>query len=165
MLDRIRSPVERRQSGGRPYRQPNRYGRPCVRTLAVRRDLTAVLLHDVSRDRQTEPEPAVTSRRSTVRLPESIEHVRQEILRDPNARIANPQLQPVPLDAAFDRDASILRRELQSVCKHVVENLVKPFRIPFDWRKFRRDLTGDGDPLRLGDDRGAGDDGFEELRD
>ena len=62
----------------RAGRQPDRHGRAVARAVARRGDSAAVRFDEVADERQSEPEPPVSSSRAAVPLPEPIEDVRQE---------------------------------------------------------------------------------------
>ena len=60
-----------------------------IGSVALRLDVTAVQLDEVAHDRQAEAHAAVRARRGRVRLAEAFEHVREELGRDADARVAH----------------------------------------------------------------------------
>ena len=73
-------------------RQPQRERRAAAVARARSRQRPAVQLRQVLRDRKAEPEAAVLARERRVRLPEPVEHERQEVRRDPHAGVADGHL-------------------------------------------------------------------------
>jgi hypothetical protein len=160
----VRRPIQRTEGIRQLRWQANGGGRPCAGAVAVRPNLTAVLLDQVPRDCEPQPEPAVGPRRTAVGLPEPIEHVREKLQRNPHTGIANLDLQPCPGHAAVERHGPAVRSELQRVGKHVVQNLMQALGITFNRRKLRVDVTLERDPLRLRRGRDSRNDRLEELR-
>ena len=58
-----------------------------------------MLLDQVTSDREAEPKAAVLTCRAAVGLPEALEHVRQELRRDPGTGVLH-----------LDADLAVLRR-------------------------------------------------------
>ena len=69
--------------GHRDDRQPHGERRAPSLAAAFNADRPAVRLDEVLDDRQPEPETAVTPRRRAIRLPERLEHRRQELSGNP----------------------------------------------------------------------------------
>src|SRR5262245_59000625 len=79
----------------------------------------AVKLDELLRDREPEPEAAIDSARGTVFLREPVEHLRQEGGRDPDAGIADRQLDVRVHSLQQHLDPPALERELDRIADQV----------------------------------------------
>src|SRR5262249_44086152 len=113
-----------------PPRKPHREGRPAI-GLALRRDLTAHRLDDLTDDPEAQPEAAVVTRRDGPL--EAIEDAREILAGDADAAVANrePDLGVVARIGRpdFDRDRPALP-VLHGVGDQVRQDLVEPPAIP-----------------------------------
>ena len=73
----------------------------------------------------------------SVRLPERLEHVRQELWLDPDPRIAHGDLHVRALTAQRYLDSSALRRELDRIAHQIPDDLLQAIRIPHELPDFR----------------------------
>ena len=113
-------------------RQPNGECRPVV--LAGARDAhrAAVQLDEVLHDRQPEAQAADRARRRGVRLPEAVEHVRQEFGLDPDAGVGDGDLDVRRSRAPARPRPGRPSGELDGVGEQVPDDLLQPVRVPGD---------------------------------
>src|SRR5438093_1049116 len=69
-------------------------------------DRSAVQFHQLTRDREPQPEPAVLPRERRIRLPELVEYERKKCLRDARAGVAHLEHRFAVPTADVDRHAS-----------------------------------------------------------
>src|SRR5579871_5494318 len=88
-------------------RQANREGRPAVLATTVDRDRATMHLHQLPHNRQTQAESTSAPRGRTIRLPETLEDIRQKLWRDADARVGYAELD-------FFADSQQSQRDLSS---------------------------------------------------
>src|SRR5262249_31172868 len=101
---------------GRRLGKDDRERRALSRSGAVYLHAAAVQLDQVPHDREAESDAALALAAADIlRLPEALEHVRQELRRDALAGVADddPHLRALALEAELDPSAA--RRELDGV--------------------------------------------------
>ncbi len=122
---------------------------PCPGPSLRAPDGPAVQLHELLADREAEAEPAVLPREPAVGLQKRLEHVRQEMGRDPDAGVAHRHADDaVALDQRHHHP-SALRGELHGVRQQVPEDLLQPSAVAPD-HALDRSLDLERDPFGLG---------------
>ena len=109
-------------------RQAQREHRPTL--WAVRRcQRAAVRLSQVPRDRQSQPAAAFRAAARAVRPVETLENVRQRLLRDARAAVVHADLHPARITVQSDDDLALLRGKAQRIREQVVQDLLHPHRV------------------------------------
>ena len=85
-------------------------------------------LDELTGDGQAEAQATVLARGAAVRLPERVEHVRQELGFDAGAAVLNGQDEPV-FPRQPDIDLAVRRRELDGVREQVPDHLLQAIGI------------------------------------
>ena len=73
-------------------RQRDDESRPCADALALDRHGAAVQVDEMADDREPQAQASLRACRGTIRLPEALEHVRQERGIDPGAGVGDDDL-------------------------------------------------------------------------
>ena len=117
-------------------------------------DRAAMHLGQLAGNRQAQAETAPFARDPRVGLPKTLEHVRKELRRDPDTRVADAHfhVRVDPLEPHLNSAATV--GELDRVRQQVPQHLLQPFRIARDGRRLRIQDRLDPHALRL---RGRGD--------
>src|SRR5260221_14211401 len=87
-------------------------------------------LDDVTNDRETQSKSAMRPRETSILLSESLEHVREEFLRNSSARVFYNET-PATLVIRFHSDGNLpsRRSELDRVRQEIPRNLVQAVRV------------------------------------
>src|SRR5215472_10233242 len=99
--------------------------RPEPASLALGAYGTAVQADQLAHDRQAETEPTVAARARAVRLPEAVEHVRQELRRDAFPRVGHADAGAVRTGVEVKIDPPVGGRELDRVLEQVDDDLLE----------------------------------------
>ena len=99
---------------------------------ALRADGAAVQLHQMADDGEPQPETAVLARRAPVGLAEALEHVRQELPRDADARVAHRHLHVGTVPREAKPHATAGGSELDAVHEQVPHHLLDARRVAVD---------------------------------
>jgi len=99
-------------------------------------------LDDSLRDREPE---AGARRRRLVRAPEAVEHAREVLRGDADARVGDREAHRVAVPRRADRDAPARRREADGVRPEVREDLRQARAVRQDGRECRVDFGREGD--------------------
>ncbi len=140
----------------------NRELAAAAQAFATRLDAPAVQVHESPRQREADAEPRLAPLARRVRLHEQLEHSRQHLFGNTDARIGHfenqlrmPRLGR-PLDPAADRNAPATRREFRGVLEHVRYHLREACRIHVEHSERLREihdelesLGADGGAIRL----------------
>src|SRR4029079_3403180 len=102
-----------------------REGRATTQAITVGFDAAMVKLRQVTSDRQTEAETAMSTRERAVRLFETLKHLWQEGLLDPFTVVADAQYDVLGLGVDLDGDGGALGRELDCVVQQVGGHLLQ----------------------------------------
>ena len=124
-------------------------GRSLAEALAVRGDLAAVRLDELPHDCQAEAEPPVPPRRCLIGLLERIEHVREELGRNPRTVVGHVDGDLVDLASRGEPHVTALRSELDGVREQVPHDLLQALGVGCDAPDRSVDLHFDLDVLRL----------------
>src|SRR5439155_23569141 len=108
-------------------------------------------------NRQSETETAMSAREALVRLPEPIEHIRQELGGNPYAAIDDCDFNRRVHVTQLDFDTSALRREFHGVRQQVPEHLQQALAIAVNRTQVVTRVDDDRQRLRVG----GGPDAFE----
>ena len=106
-------------------RQPHAERRALAFAGAGRVHRAAVHLDDVADDGEAQPETAGLSRRASVGLAKALEHMRQEIRPDADARVADDDLDVRVHAFEAHLHAAVLRRELHRVRHEIPDDLLQ----------------------------------------
>src|SRR5438067_753978 len=134
----------------RRHREPHREGGALALARTRGRHRAAVPLDQVAHDRQPEPQPPVRARARAVGLPEALEDVRQEVGRNPDARVTHADHGVMRVAREPDGDAPAARRELDGVGDEVPDDLLQPVAIAAHGTDAVVELALEGDLLRVG---------------
>src|SRR6185503_14851746 len=117
--------------------QAHRKLRTLVVTGAVSQYSAAMQFDEMSHDREPQSEAAISSRRRSVSLPETIEHVWQEVRIDPDTRVVHNDLD-MRIDALQRHlDEAALARKLHAIRQKVPDDLLQPLTIAKHWSNTR----------------------------
>src|SRR5438128_3708762 len=107
------------------HRERDDEDRAPVLARALRAHGAAVKLDDVLHQREAEPEAAVRARARAVALAERLEDVRNELRRDPDARVGDDDLDARLGARETHAHAAARRRELDRVREQVPDDLLQ----------------------------------------
>src|SRR5690606_27353940 len=113
-------------------RQPYRKRRPMSNAFAPRVRGPSVQLDDMAHDRKTKPQAHVPARARAVSLPETIEDVRQELLRDALAGIPDPDPGGIAVPVDDHVDAATTHGELYRVRDEIEDHLLEAPTVAYD---------------------------------
>src|SRR6185437_7760731 len=134
----------------RDARQYDMKRRAATFTGARRRHAASVQLDDLLGDCEPEAQAGIFAAARGIVLAERIEHERQPLGRESDARVLDEHL-PVPVDARERRrDRTAARRELDGVAQHIPHHLLEPVRVAEDEARSLWQRLAEPYALRLG---------------
>ena len=114
-------------------RQSDREGGPLARAIARGFHSARMQFDQMTHNREPETQAAVRASAAAVGLAESVEDVRQEILRNSLAGIAHGERQILVMPFDPNCDPAVARRELDRVRKQVPDDLLSSIRVAADF--------------------------------
>src|SRR5262245_153430 len=118
-----------RQVGRRQQRQIDNERAAASGALAVRRDVSAVLRHEIADQREPD---AQTVRAAAIGPDKRIEDPLEHVALDADSGVANRDDGAATFLAARDRDVGAFRRVVAGVAEQIAEHLFQPNRVAFD---------------------------------
>src|SRR5258708_29276832 len=106
-------------------------------------DTARVEFDQMTHDREPEAQASVRASTAALGLAESVEYVRQEILRNSLAGVAHSERQVAVMPFHPNRDPAVMRGELDRVRKQVPDDLLQSIRIAADLVRIRGHLIFD----------------------